>query len=204
MLMKKIIILILVCLSNGFFSFSQEVNIHYDVYLIPQIDNTSCWAASSAMVLSYKSQTSITVESVKKEVNTSLPTVDISSGLYPDDTKAVGDLLGLSFDYPQCYGVQGFADLLSRVGGPVVFIKENGGGGAHAILIYGIKGDGTDDGTIVEYLDPWPPNKGVSGTQNFASMMESMEKLGFMDQTVWKKADGSSNDRLYVLYQKKE
>ena len=196
--MKKVLFLLGFILINNHVN-SQNIDIDYEVYLTPQIDNNTCWAASSAMVLSYSTKTSVTVESIKKDVSEALPKVDISSGLYPKDTKDVGELLGLSFDYPQCYGVQGFADLLTSVGGPVVFIMENGGGGAHAILVKGMKGDGTADGTIVHYLDPWPPEKGVSGSMTFTDLMAAMEKLGFIDQTLWKAKDGE-NDRLYVLY----
>ncbi|CAN5492831.1 hypothetical protein BH11BAC1_BH11BAC1_26360 [soil metagenome] len=199
--MKKIILLAsALCIISS--AQAQEININYDVPLIPQIDKTSCWAASSAMILSSVTQSSVSVQSIKDKVNTSLPAVDITNGLFPDDTKAVGDLLGLTFDYPQCYGVAGFADLLKRAKGPVAFVVENGDGGVHAIIINGMKGDGTPEGTNVEYLDPWPPNKGEINSENFSTLMASMEKLGFMDQSIWANPDGSANGRLYVLFQK--
>ena len=97
---------------------SSPVNIHYEVSLVAQPDDTTCWAASSAMILSYwhdvdtsSSNPSYSVQEIKDQVTSAGPQYDITSGLKPEDTQPVGDILGLSFDYPMCYGVDGFASL---------------------------------------------------------------------------------------------
>jgi hypothetical protein len=183
------------------------VNIHYDVFLVAQPDNCTCWAASGAMILSYwhdvstsSSNPSYTVQEIKDMVTTAGSQYDISCGLKPDDTKPVGDILGLTFDFPMCYGVDGFASLLKDKG-PIVFIRASvGGKGAHAIAVIGMNGDGTPDGTTVETLNPSPVGTGASQNVSFSALMSMMEQLGFWDQTDWSKSGGL--DRVYVLYKK--
>jgi hypothetical protein len=183
------------------------VNIHYDVSLIAQPDNCTCWAASSAMILSYwhdvetsSSNPSYTVQEIKDMVTNAGPQYDISCGLKPEDTKPVGDILGLAFDFPMCYGVDGFATTLNN-NGPIVFVRASvGGKGAHAIAVIGMSGDGTPDGTTVEILNPSPVGSGAQQNVSFAEMMSMMEQLGFWDQTDWSKSGGL--DRVYVMYKK--
>jgi len=189
-------------------SFAQSaVNIHYPVFLVAQPDNCTCWAASSSMVLSYwrdaataSSRPSYTVQEIKDMVTAAAPQYDISCGLKPQDTVAVGDILGLTFDYPACYGVDGFASLL-RDRGPLVFVRASmGGKGAHAIAIIGMNGDGTPDGTIVETMNPSPVGTGAAQNVPFAALMSMMQQLGFWDQTDWSRSGGA--DRVYVMYKK--
>lgn len=184
-----------------------SVDIHYNVFLVAQPDNCTCWAASSAMILSYwrdvetsSSNPYYTVQEIKDMVSSAGPQYDISCGLKPEDTKPVGDILGLAFDFPMCYGVDGFASLLNDRG-PVVFIRASvGGKGAHAIAIIGMSGDGTPDGTTVETLNPSPVGSGAAQNVSFSTLMGMMEQLGFWDQTDWSASGGL--DRVYVMYKK--
>lgn len=181
------------------------VNIHYDVPLVPQPDNHTCWAASSAMVLSYwhdvdtsMSNPPYGAKDIEQMVGNGIPSCDTSKGLKPADTKQVGDLLGLSFDFPMCYGVSGFASLLQDKG-PLVFIRASmGGKGAHAIVVIGMNGDGTPDGTTVETLNPDPEGVGAAQNVTFSDLMSRMEQLGFWDGTDWSASGGL--DRVYVMY----
>lgn len=183
------------------------VNIHYDVFLVPQPDDCTCWAASSAMILSYwhdvetsSSNPSYTVQEIKDMVTNAGPQYDISCGLKPEDTKPVGEILGLAFDFPMCYGVDGFATTLTNRG-PIVFVRASiGGKGAHAIAVIGMNGDGTPDGTMMEILNPSPVGSGAQQTVSFTEMMSMMEQLGFWDQTDWSSSGGL--DRVYVMYKK--
>jgi len=186
---------------------SSSVNIHYNVFLVAQPDNYTCWAASGAMILSYwhdvetsSSNPAYSVQQIKDRVASGGPKYDVSRGLKPEDTKPVGDILGLSFDYPMCYGVDGFASVLKDKG-PVVFIRASmGGKGAHAIAVIGMNGDGTPDGTTVETLNPDPVGTGAAQNVSFTALMSKMEQLGFWDQTDWSQAGGL--DRVYLMYKK--
>lgn len=183
------------------------VDIHYDVFLIAQPDDCTCWAASSAMTLSYwhdvetsSSNPAYTVQEIKDMVTNANDQIDISCGLKPDDTQAVGDILGLAFDFPMCYGVDGFASRLES-SGPLVFIRAAmGGKGSHAIAVIGMSGDGTADGTTVDTLNPSPVGTGASQNVTFTDLMSRMEQLGFWDQTDWSNSGGL--DRIYVMYKK--
>jgi hypothetical protein len=146
------------------------------------------------------SNPSYTVQDIKDQVTNANSSFDISSGLKPEDTKPVGDVLGLSFDFPMCYGVDGFASVLKDKG-PIVFVRASmGGKGAHAIAVIGMNGDGTPDGTTVETLNPSPVGTGAAQNVSFSSLMGMMEQLGFWDDNDWSKSGGL--DRVYVLYKK--
>lgn len=188
--------------------FGQPVSIHYDVKLITQPDSCTCWAASSAMILSYHKDaetashnpTPNVQQIIDKVNNTSGFMYNISCGLRPADTKPVSEILGLSFEEPQCYGVDGFLRTLKNKG-PIVFIRSAiGRKGAHAIAVIGIYGDGTADGTTVEILNPSPVGRGAMQNVKFSTLMKMMEQLGFWDGTDWAKSGGE--ERVYIVCRK--
>ncbi|MEO8148335.1 MAG: papain-like cysteine protease family protein [Bacteroidia bacterium] len=206
--MKNKFLLLISCFAITGKLFSQTVSIHYDVELVAQPDSCTCWAASSSMILSYHEDAKTTSynpaptvkQIIDKVNNTSGFKYDISCGLSPEDTKPVSEILGLSFEQPQCYGVEGFVQILKRKG-PVVFMRAAlGNKGAHAIAVNGMHGDGTPEGTTVETLNPSPVGIGAAQNVKFSDLMKKMEQLGFWDGTDWAKSGGK--DRVYIIYRK--
>jgi hypothetical protein len=68
---------------------------------------------------------------------------------------------------PQCWTISGLVDILRR--GPVALMGPVPS--LHAVVIGGVRGDGTDAGTELTIYDPWPPNQGRVYRVNFQALM---------------------------------
>ncbi|MDB5013912.1 MAG: hypothetical protein JWQ25_2114 [Daejeonella sp.] len=183
-----------------------KVNIRYRVSPAIGADSCNCWASASEIVLNYwrnvKSTLSnrrYTVAEIKAQVTKGCPSCDLTCGLRPQDTKNAGSALGLSFVPPRCYGVNGFASLL-RSKGPLVFIRPSAGSvrGAFAIVISGMRGDGSPDGTMLETIKLYPQGQGNTQRLSFTQLMQKMEQLGFWEQGDWS-SSGCVN-QVYIMY----
>lgn len=154
--------------------------ISYAVPLVAQPNKTACWAASMAML-----------ESFRRSLDTSSSRV-VSAGELADE---VGYTLDQSYGWDRLEDVRRFLDLDDIDGlslqqhptpqqwaqwlgeyGPLYVTVD--GAPTHAIVVRGIAGDGTAAGTSLELLNPWdtstafdsdptefhPPNTGLSTT----------------------------------------
>jgi hypothetical protein len=64
-------------------------------------------------------------------------------------------LLGLSYQAPACMTVEGWYDLLQSLGPMwLVIASSYSASYSHAIVLIGMVGDGTDEGTTFRYIDP--------------------------------------------------
>jgi ABC-type bacteriocin/lantibiotic exporter with double-glycine peptidase domain len=130
----------------------------YDVPLVPQPNKLSCWAASMSMLLSYYRGQSSDPEGMAQEIGTSLRT-SYSWGLL----EKVKNHFGFQeIVLPSGCGVtdttpkQWYEWLRSH--GPLwVSIVGNP---AHAIVVQGISGDYSPEGTTIAVLNPWNPEQG--------------------------------------------
>ena len=170
---------------------------HYDVELIPQPDKLSCWAGSMAMLVSFRKSTSVTPESLAQTVGRSLR---MSYGW--DELEAVKDYYGFQ-DIPLPSNAslypppEQWADWLGRYGPLWITVI---GAPSHAIVVRGLQGDLTPDGTTVEVLNPWdiniafsadpvdfdPPNNGLSYSLSFAAFAVQFGLLGLDNYGNWR------------------
>jgi ABC-type bacteriocin/lantibiotic exporter with double-glycine peptidase domain len=173
------------------------VDIGYDVPLIPQPDKTSCWCASMAMLVSYQQQASYMPEQLAEDVGRSLRTC------YGwDELEAVKDGFGFAaIDLPSNASLypspDQWADWLQTYG-PLWVTTI--GAPSHAIIVHGISGDLTVDGTTIDINNPWdtsasfstdevdfdPPNEGQSYTQTFAEFASDFGNLQLDDYGQWR------------------
>lgn len=170
---------------------------HYDVPLIPQPDKLSCWAASMAMLVSYSQQASRTPESLAQEVGRSLRT---SYGW--DMLEEVKDHFGFKdiplpsnaslYPPPEqwCEWLGTYGPLwVTTIGSP-----------SHAIVVSGLQGDLTPEGTTIEILNPWdttqtfsddeidfvPENHGIAYTRSFQDFAAEFGLLGLDNYGDWR------------------
>ena len=87
----------------------------YDVPLIPQRTNMGCWAASIAMILSWKNDASFDPGSIAANSGGPSYVPELTNGLDPND-RHILESNGFKILYPQCYTYQGFIDLLDAHG----------------------------------------------------------------------------------------
>lgn len=175
----------------------QQVNTTYDVMLEPQPDKLSCWAGAMAMLVGYQRQQSVPPEALAEEVGRSLRT---SYGW--DMLEAVKDQFGfqdisLPSNASLYVSPQQWADWLSQYGPLWVTVV---GAPSHAIIVKGMQGDLTPEGTTVDILNPWdinaafdgdevdfnPPNTGLSYTQSFADFTADFGNLALDNYGDWR------------------
>src|SRR5262249_27847191 len=142
--------------GKGFPSPRGWVNQMNDVVLIPQTTKMDCWAAAIAMLLSYRRQASFTPESLAAEVRRNLRT---SYGW--DMLEEVKDHFGFvavplpsnASLYPSPEQWPCWLPLYGRLWVTSV------GAPSRAVVVHGIRGDLTPDGTQVWIQNPWNVNQ---------------------------------------------
>ncbi|TCP23622.1 papain like cysteine protease AvrRpt2 [Tenacibaculum skagerrakense] len=164
-------------------STSGSLDISYPIQLVPQTSGMSCWAASAAMIVGWREQISIDPQDIARGVNGWESYYN--NGLPPDNTEMFS-VWGLQYDYPQSYTVEGFASLLQ--GGPL-WVATNLQNGAHVVVVAGIRGDGTPDGTILKVYDPLEQgmtnfrssNRGSVYEMTYQEFVNRQETLAFRE-----------------------
>lgn len=155
---------------GGAYGDGQSFDRRYVVPLIPQPTGMSCWAASAAMLVSWREQMSrVDAADIARGAG---QWAAYAAGLNP---ARVGDLATawqLTAEAPQSYTVDGLRDLLERMG--PLWIGE-AVPGLHAVVLAGISGDGTPDGTTVSIVDPWPVGVGATYSWPFRRFVQAYE-----------------------------
>ncbi len=159
-------------------------DIQYEVELVPQQTGISCWAAGAAMVVGWRDRVSIDPSEIANGIGYWQQYNHPNGGLSPDDT-TMFSYWGLVKEYPACYTVQGFRNLLQH--GPLWVASEEPG--PHIRVVSGISGDGTPDGTLVHINDPWEKgmtafvstNRGSTYTETYTEFMRRRESLGLTE-----------------------
>ena len=171
--------------------------VFYDVKLIPQPNKTACWAASMAMLVSFRQQQSLTPESLAQQVGR-----DLRTSYNWDMLEAVKDQYGFqeislpsnATLYPS---PQTWYDWLSTYG-PLWVTTI--GAPSHAIVVHGISGDLTPAGTTMSILNPWdvtqafdndpiefhPFNPGRAYSQSFEAFASDFGNLELADYGNWR------------------
>ena len=174
-----------------------SISLSYPVLLVPQPDKLSCWAGSMAMLVGYMRQQSLTAESLAQEVGRSLRTC------YGwDMLESVKDHFGFqdialpsnATLYPQ---PKQWNDWLTLYGPLWITIV---GTPSHAIVVRGIAGDLTTDGTTLDVNNPWdisttfssdeidfdPPNNGLQYTKSFNDFAADFGLMNLGDYGNWR------------------
>jgi Papain-like cysteine protease AvrRpt2 len=158
------------------------INIQYDVPLVPQMTNMSCWAAGAAMLVGWKDKVSIDPSEIANAIGY---WKQYQNGLAPSDT-SMFNYWGLIPEPPQSYTVEGFANLLQRYGPLWVASAEPG---PHIRVVTGMTGDGTPDGTTLFINDPWQtgmkvfslPNSGSQYSETYNQFVQKQDTLAISE-----------------------
>lgn len=142
--------------------------ISYNVQLMPQPTERSCWAAAMAMIENYRRAIfepdlpSLTVEEFVDGAN-----LNLDERYSWNDLRIAKDHYGFDFirelDGTMYPGPAKWRDWLRRHG-PLYVSVENDPT-SHAIVVHGISGNLTTDGCMLDILDPYPPNEGTPSRQ---------------------------------------
>ena len=127
-----------------------------EVESIAQPTDMSCWATAGAMVIGWRDRISLSPQSVAEIGHRSIKT-----GLDPAEVGDFAREMGLVFEYPASYSVDGFRTLLANNGPLFVAAAVPG---LHAIVVTGLYSDGTTGDTYVRITDPWDRTVGSPGS----------------------------------------
>lgn len=137
---------------------NQSINIQHPVLLYAQPTGMTCWSAATTMLFG----TTFSAGPGSARLGT-------TGGLNASFTNihAFANSYGLHLHAPQSWTMAGIIDLLRR--GPVAMMGALPS--LHAVVIGGVSGDGTPDGTILTIYDPWPPNVGRKYQVSYGAML---------------------------------
>lgn len=167
----------------GVIAMNQSFDIRYEVQLVPQAHQMSCWAAGFAMIVGWRQQMSIDPREIAAGIGywrQYYRTAEQGGGLPPDDTNAISHW-GFVAEPPQTYTVDGFRRLLEDYG-PLWTAAATPG--AHIRVVTGIHGDGTPEGTFVHINDPGPVNQGSQYTESYRRYVERQSTLASREMNV--------------------
>lgn len=143
----------------------------YEVMLVPQSTNMSCWAASIAMVLSWSNQASFDPQSIAANPGGTSYMPQFANngpGLNPND-RYILEQNGFTLEAPQCYTLEAVQGLLAQHG-PLWFASLSPA--PHIRVITG------STGTQMHVNDPAPVNQGAKYKRSFTKLFGQMEALG--------------------------
>jgi hypothetical protein len=138
----------------------KQISIDYQVELISQPTDVSCWAAGLAMVVSFRDQASYSADEVASRAN-----MDIKRSYGWNDIRSAVSTWQLKEEGPTC-AMPGYWAGLLQANGPL-WVVEVGNPGTHAVVLVGMHGDGTPEGTSATLNNPWPPNQGAVQEKTF-------------------------------------
>jgi|GEM_PF-1605037 len=143
---------------------------------IRQPSGMVCWATVSTMMLSWRAQQPLSIETAMQRVGAQyLQKFRNNEGLAASEKEAFIRATGMEFRYPQSLSISGWESLLRNVGPVWVTTDEDPtrGFAIHARIMTGIQGDGTADGTHVTIVDP---GDGTQYRERFSDFVRKYEE----------------------------
>ena len=148
------------------------------VTLVPQWTTATCWSAALSMLLGGGPAC----------MSPGTATADPTDGLYndsdlsrPENTRKFADSYGLTLLHAASWTAEGLAGLLRAHGPLMMNLLWNApgylagvGSSGHMLIIAGIRGDGTEDGSTIRIYDPWPVGKGSIYSLSYGPFMRKL------------------------------
>jgi hypothetical protein len=135
-----------------------NINVPGPVPAIAQPSSRSCWATVATMMISWRRRESMSISDAIATIGEPYVShFNNNQVLFWTDTEAFGRAAGMKAVPLQSFSLEGFADLLQRTRSPLfVSIHPHGNPQdlTHIVVVTGLVGDGTIDGTKVNYNNP--------------------------------------------------
>ena len=143
----------------------------YNVPLIAQTTNMSCWAASMAMILGWRNRQSVSQRAIASNFGGPSYMPQLTSGLNPND-RYILERNGFTLDAPMCYSPSLIESMLDSYGPLWVASAVPS---AHIRVVTGL------DNGVLYINDPWPVSRGAKYTRSFSQFFGAMETLGAVE-----------------------
>jgi hypothetical protein len=131
-----------------------HLDIWHEVPLVPQVTGMSCWAAGAAMIIGWRDSIPVDPGEVARAAGR---WEEYRDGLEPEDVASFARTWGLTVRSLGTLTTPLLHDLLVEHG--PLWVGE-ASPGLHVVVVAGMVGDGTDDGTELRIVDPWPVGRG--------------------------------------------
>ncbi len=165
------------------------------VQLIPQDKSNACWLASSSMMESWKTGTPHSLADTLKVLDasgTSFSSIyNNDQGLSFANDNIITQTLGLTQLPPASYTIEYLTSILNNSPIMAVIMYSSSSNIAHMIIITGISGDGTPEGTSLQINDPLPLNTGKTYSIAFNDFLSKFEQVVAYENN-WPSADLTS------------
>ena len=151
------------------------------VELIAQDKSNACWLASSSMMETWKTGIHFSLTDTLKILDssgTSFTNIyDNNSGLAFADNQKITSTLSLTSLPPASYAIKYLTSILDSSPLMAVIMFSSSSIIAHIIVITGLSGDGTPEGTSLSINDPLPLNNGNTYTIAFNDFLNKFEQV---------------------------
>ncbi|MNK04836.1 hypothetical protein D3C87_227090 [compost metagenome] len=134
----------------------------FNVPVLAQPSNNTCWATVTTMVVSRKAGRTLGIPVVLAEYGTNYLDIykeDLKCncrGLKPNEANTFFPAVGLTIEPPQSPTIQRWFDLMQKNDSPLIVVVGEKGNFPyyHAIVVTAFQGNGQPTGTTITYIDP--------------------------------------------------
>jgi N-acetylmuramoyl-L-alanine amidase len=147
-------------------------DIWHEVPLVPQVTGMSCWAAAAAMIIGWRDCIHVDPDAIASATGR---WGEYRGGLLPSGLPALARAWGLAMEPVRKWSLAHIHDLVEAHG--PLWVGE-ASPGLHSVVLSGIAGDGTVDGTIVRINDPWPIGRGERYQVPFREFQRNLDAVG--------------------------
>lgn len=130
------------------------IDVWWEVPLVPQVTGMSCWAAAAAMLIGWRDSVRVDPEDVARACGR---WAEYREGLEASDVRGFAAAWQLIAERPAAIDAAHLHRLLTA-NGPL-WVGE-ASPGLHVVVVTGMVGNGSDAGTRLRILDPWPVGRG--------------------------------------------
>lgn len=150
----------------------QALDLWHEVPLVPQQTGMSCWAAAAAMIVGWRDRLPVEPLEVAQAAGRWR---EYRDGLQPQDVPELARTWGLALETAHLRRPQDLANLLASHG--PLWVGE-ASPGLHSVVVTGMQGDGTPEGTKVRIADPWPMERGERYSVPFGEFLRNIDAAG--------------------------
>ncbi len=133
---------------------THRFDVWWEVPLVPQVTGMSCWAAAAAMLIGWRDSIHVDPAHVARACGR---WAEYRDGLEAGDVRGFAAAWQLVAARPAPFDATQLHTLLATHG--PLWVGE-ASPGLHVVVLSGIVGDGSDAGTQLRVLDPWPVGRG--------------------------------------------